>query len=77
MTLTAALAKADRQYDDIAERNLLDTAAMIRDMGGDDAEVEAFVARQRAALARSRAAMHEWIAVLYATGFDSPSVRVH
>jgi len=77
MTLTAALAKADRLFDPIAEQNLLDTAVMVRDMGGTDAEVAAFVERQHAALARSRADMHESIAVLYATGLDSPSVRVN
>ncbi len=77
MTLTEALEQADRLFDSVAAQNLLDAAMMVRDMGGTDAEVAAFMERRRGALARSRAEMHEAINVFYVTGFDSPSVRVN
>jgi dihydroxyacetone kinase len=77
MTLAAALEKADRQFDPIAEQNLLDTAMMVYDMGGTDTEIAAFVERQRKALARTRAEMHDMVRASYWTSLDSPSVRVH
>ncbi len=77
MTLESALEKADRLFDPIAAQNLLDAETMVRDMGGTDAEIAAFVERQRKALDRSRAETHESISVFYVTGFDSVSRRMN
>ncbi len=76
MTLDDALAHADRLFDPIEEQNLLDAETFVRDLGGTEAEVAAFMERRRGALARSRADMHESIRVAFWTP-DGASVQVH
>lgn len=77
MTLDEALAKADRLFDPIEERTLLDAEAMIRAHGGTDEEVSDFLERQRVELARTRAEIHESVRVFHVTGFDGVSRRVN
>jgi len=77
MTLDDALAKVDRQFDLIAEQNLLDAETFVLDLGGNDTEVATFVARRRDELAAVRRRMRDMVRVSYWTSLDSPSVRVH
>jgi len=76
MTLDEALAKVDRQMDDIFDRVLLDAEKFIRDLGGTDDECAAWLHRKREELADTRKQIHEMVSVLYWTG-GSTSSRLH
>lgn len=77
MSLNEALTKALREYDAIAERVLRDCELLYVDLGADDEELAAGLARERRTVAKGRMQIHEAVRAAYSVGLDAPSIRVH
>ncbi len=77
MTLDAALLKATRDFDALAERRMRECGEMYVDMGATDAELAAGLDRERGTLTEGRRQIVDAVRVAFAIGPDAVSLRVN